>query len=238
VTNADTYNIDTYYREVHDDDRRSFPILSVRAGTAAPDFALPSIDGGTIALNDLLAKGHVVLIIGSFTAPPVLAQLPALETLSRTYGGRGFSFLFVYTREIHPGEVFPPHRTMEQKLEQARRMRDHARITFPIVADDLAGTTHRAYGNLPSFTYVIHKAGNVIYRSSWTQAERIRDVLDNVLLQEQAEAEGKGGRLAFSEWVSFMPQESREVWDLLDVAGPKARADYERELPKRPRVSF
>src|SRR5207302_1437726 len=117
-------------------------------------------------------------------------------------------------------------------------MRDHARITFPIVVDDLAGTTHHAYGHLPSFACVVHRGGNLIYRSSWTQAERIRDVLDNVLLQEQAEAEGKDGRLVYSEWVSYMPKESTEVWDQLEVAGPTARADYERELPKRPRVTF
>jgi hypothetical protein len=228
MATADSYNIDTYYRSINDDTRAAFPRLPLRVGSAAPPFSLPLVGGGKADLQSLLDTGHLVLIFGCFTAPPCVAQLPALESHFRTYSGRGISFLFIYTREIHPGENFPPHRTMEQKLAQAERMRDHARITFPVAADALDGTVHEAYGGLPSMTTVVHHDGTVIYRGSWTQAAQIRDVLENLLLRDRDEAAGTRGRLAYSEWISYMEHEADENWALLDVAGPKARADYEQ----------
>lgn len=225
----ETYNIETYRRDINYAAREAFPAHEPRVGQAASDFQLPLVGGGTVQLSSLLAQGHVALVFGCFTAPPAVAQLPALESLHRTYGGRGFSFLFVYTREIHPGESFSPHGTMEQKLEQASRMRDYARISFPVAADDLSGTVHLAYGGLPSMACVIHRDGTLLYRGSWTEAEVIHDILENVLRREQAEAAGQRGRVAYHEWLAFMGHESEEHWRILDLAGPKARADYERE---------
>jgi hypothetical protein len=110
----DNYNIETYYREINNALRDAFPSGPVRVGAEAPAFRLPSVDGATVELSNVLLNGHAVLIFGCFTAPPAVAQLPALESLHRSYAGRGISFLFVYTREIHPGENFAPHRSMAQ----------------------------------------------------------------------------------------------------------------------------
>ena len=229
MATADEYNIETYYRAITDEARISFPNRSPRVGEQAPAFRLPVVGGGEVDLTELCSRGHVVLVFGCFTAPPCMAQLPALESLHRTYGGRGFSFLFVYTREIHPGENFPLHRTLEQKLDQASRMKDYARITFPVAVDDLAGTVHQAYGGLPSMACAVHQNGNLFYRGSWTEADVIREVLENELLRDRAVAQSRRGRLAYHEWVRYMEYEGDECWDLLDIAGPKARADHERE---------
>ena len=231
MSHADAYNIDTYLREINDEPRRAFPNFPVRVGRPAPDFTLPLIDSGNTSLDELRGRGHVVLIFGCFTAPPSMAQLAQLESLHRTYGGRGFSFLYIYTREIHPGEHVPPHRHMEQKIEQARRMRDQMRISIPVAADDLEGTVHRAYGDLPSFALVIHRDGTVIARLQWAQADQIQMVLENLLRRDKDEAEDNRGRLSYVEWMSYMVHEPSEFWDMLDVAGPKARADYERANP-------
>ncbi len=227
MTASDAYNIDTYFRAVSDGERAAFPHSAVRVGSLAPPFSLPTVDGGTIALEDLLGPGHVVLVFGCLTAPPALAQLPALEALHRTYGGRGFSLLYVYTREIHPGEHLPPHRSMEQKVEQARRMRDHGRVTFPVAVDDLQGTVHNAYGGLPSMAVVVHRNGALVYRGSWTLANVIRDVLEDLLRRDRALEADAGGRLVYHEWISYMEPEAADVWNMIDLAGPKARADIE-----------
>jgi hypothetical protein len=227
----DAYNIDTYTRDLNDDPRRAFPTFPVRVGGSAPTFKLPLIDGGAIDFSELLGRDHLVLVFGCFTAPPSMAQMVPLENLHRTYGGRGFSFLYVYTREVHPGEYYPPHRSMEQKIEQARKMRDRMRITFPVAVDDVEGTVHRAYGDLPSFAIVIHRDGTVIARMQWTQAEQIRLVLENLLLRDRDEAENHRGRLSYVEWISYMSHEPKEYWDLIDEAGPKARAEYELANP-------
>ena len=170
----DAYNIDTYYREINFETRERFFSGPVRVGQPAPDFDLPTIAGGRVRLAELRQRGHVALIFGCFTAPPAMTQLAALEAHHRTYGGRGISLVFVYTREIHPGENFSPHRTIEQKLDQARRMAAHRRITFPVAADYLQGTTHLAYGGLPSMACVVQSDGTLIYRGSWTQADMLQ----------------------------------------------------------------
>ncbi len=226
---ADDYNIDTYYREINFELRDRFTTdPPVRVGQPAPAFDLPLVGGGRITLAELLQRGHVALIFGCFTAPPAMAQLPALEAHHRTYGGRGISLLFVYTREIHPGEYFSPHRSMEQKLDQARRMAEHGRITFPVAADDVQGTTHLAYGGLPSMACVVQRDGTVVYRGSWTEADMLQVVFENLLLRDQNEGQAGRNRVAYHEWLSYMPSEGTESWKLLDLAGPKARADYER----------
>ncbi len=226
---ADEYNIDTYYREINFETRDRFMYdPPVRVGQEALAFDLPLVGGGNVSLAQLLERGHVALIFGCFTAPPAMAQLPALEAHHRTYGGRGISVLFVYTREIHPGEYFPPHGTMEQKLDQAKRTAEHGRVSFPVAADDLEGSTHVAYGGLPSMACVVQRDGTLIYRGSWTQADVLQIVFENLLLRDRSEGKPSRNRVAYHEWLSFMPSESNDSWALLDLAGPKARADYER----------
>lgn len=227
----DDYNIDTYYREINYAARERFFDGPIRVGQPAPDFDLPTIAGARLKLADLLRRGHVALIFGCFTAPPAMAQLPALEAHHRTYGGRGISLVFVYTREIHPGETFAPHRSMAQKLDQARRMAEYGRISFPVAVDDLQGATHLAYGGLPSMACVVQRNGTLTYRGSWTQADMLRDVFENLLLRDQAEGRPGRSRVVYHEWLAFMPGENPGSWDLLDLAGPKARADYERANP-------
>jgi hypothetical protein len=238
VSGGDTYNIQTYFRAINDTERGAFPNVATRVGTTAPPFDLPLVGGGSCSLAQLREQGHVVLIFGSFTTPPLVAQLPALETLHRTYGGRGFAFLHVYTREIHPGENLPPHGTMEQKLDHAGQMRDYARITFPIGVDDLDGTVHKVYGALPSMAIIVHRDGTIVYRASWAEAGLIQAMLEDLLRRDRAEAgrpmsgsssnpwrSDDRGRLIYNESITFMELEPAEAWNILDLAGPKARAD-------------
>ena len=226
---ADEYNIDTYYREINFETRDRFTTdPPIRVGQPAPDFDLPLVGGGNARLSDLTKRGHVALIFGCFTAPPAMAQLPALEAHHRTYGGRDIALLFVYTREIHPGEYFAPHRTMEQKLDQAKRMAEYAKISFPVAADDLEGTTHLAYGGLPSMACVVRRDGILVYRGSWTEAGMLQDVFENLLLGDRSEGAGGHERVVYHEWLGFMTHARQDSGTLLDLAGPKARADYER----------
>lgn len=39
--------------------------------------------------------------------------------MARQFAAKGIAFLFVYTREAHPGEHFPAHRSYAQKLAHA-----------------------------------------------------------------------------------------------------------------------
>ncbi len=82
-----------------------------------------------------------------------------LEPMAREYGPQGFDFLFVYTREAHPGERYGPHRSMEQKLTHARAFKERGQVERPILVDDLVGTGHKLYGALPNMSYIIAGRG-------------------------------------------------------------------------------
>jgi hypothetical protein len=80
------------------------------------------------------------------------------------------TWVFIYTREAHPGENVPCHDTMERKLAGARLLREDTGIGRDILVDDLAGTVHRAYGLMPNMTWVIGRGGRVAFKADWTSA--------------------------------------------------------------------
>ncbi len=66
--------------------------------------------------------------------------------MAKAFTEKGFTFLFLYTREAHPGQNHGAHTSMEQKLAYAREFREQCHIDRPILVDDLSGTVHRLYG--------------------------------------------------------------------------------------------
>ena len=95
--------------------------------------------------------------------------------MAKEYASRGASFVFLYTRESHPGGKYPHHSTLEQKLSHARDMVVQWSIERTMLVDDLEGTVHRAYGALPNMTYIVGAGGRVQYRADWTDPRTIGD---------------------------------------------------------------
>ena len=54
-----------------------------------------------------------------------------MEKLAAEYQDKGFDFVFVFTREAHPGELHPHHTRFEQKLDQARAFQSQLRYQTP-----------------------------------------------------------------------------------------------------------
>ena len=50
-------------------------------------------------------------------------------------------------------------------------------LTSPVLVDSMDEAVHRQYGSLPNMLYVIDKAGNIAYKSTWTVAEELDTVL-------------------------------------------------------------
>ena len=88
--------------------------------------------------------------------------------MAKAFADKGFTFVFVYVREAHPGENYPAHTSMEQKIAQAQAFREHCNIERPILVDDLSGTGHLLYGDLPNMTYLVGRGGRILFRSDWT----------------------------------------------------------------------
>ena len=123
--------------------------------------------------------------------------------MAKKYADLGFKFIFVYTREAHPGENYPAHQTLEQKLDHARSLKKVLDVQCPILVDDVEGTGHELYGALPNMTYVIDRGGKVLFRSDWTDPPTIEKVLDYILDAAQV-AQGRsedGTLLRRDGWV-------------------------------------
>ena len=70
-----------------------------------------------------------------------------MEDLASRYADDAH-FLFIYTREAHPGEHYPPHAYYEQKVLHSRSFRERLGIHRTILVDSLQGRVHRVFGGV------------------------------------------------------------------------------------------
>lgn len=153
----------------------------------------------------------------------------------KEYAPKGFGFVFVYTREAHPGEHYPAIDSLDQKLAHARAFRDHFGVERDILVDDVAGSGHQMYGSLPNMTYLISRAGKVLFRADWTDAPTIRFALDYVLA---ARARRSGGlRLApfYAELAGYRWNDPDKFVEGLARNGPQALEDWVQLTKAAPR---
>lgn len=95
------------------------PVASGAPDSSAPDFSLPSLDGGTVALSEL--RGQVVLI--NFWASwcgPCRQEMPLLEQIYQRYENFGFTLLAV--------NVEPDPNSAQAWLEDTP-------VSFPVLLD-------------------------------------------------------------------------------------------------------
>jgi len=64
-------------------------------GPKAPDFTLPTVDGGQVSLADFKGKKVVVLDFWSTTCDPCMAEMPHLVDLYKRYKDRGLIVLAI-----------------------------------------------------------------------------------------------------------------------------------------------
>lgn len=148
-------------------------------GDRVPRFTLPTVDGGEVA-SAALGTRPVLLVFGSRTCPVTESAMPRINRLHAEYGDR-VRFVLVQTREAHPGERIPQPGTFEEKLQHARRLRDHHEVAFEVAIDDIDGTLHRAFGPKPNSAYLIDPDGTILFRAHWANDEEtLRRVIDAV----------------------------------------------------------
>lgn len=147
-------------------------------GDLAPDFDLPTTDGGRFDRNSLAIDGRpVLLVFGSLTCPVTESAGPALKTLHQRYGD-AVRFVAVNVREAHPGSATGQPETAEGKLQHASALRRHHGFEFETAVDDVEGTLHRAFGTRPSSAYLLDPDGRIMFRAHWSN---VAEALDEAL---------------------------------------------------------
>lgn len=195
---------------------------ALRVGAPAPDFDLLSVDGGRVRLSEVLQERHAVLVFGSITSPVTATNLPALNRLWEYYCWRGVQFLFIYVREPHPGEAFPHHTSMEQKVRAARELQQLEEIRFPVLVDELDGRVHRAYGPRPNPAFVVHRNGRLVYRAGHAEPGPLREYLEHLLLWDAVLEHNLPTHNMYLEQVRFIIPDGPLHRKIVRRAGPKA----------------
>lgn len=119
---------------------------------------------------------------------------------------------------------------MEQKIKHAQAFRDRFEIKRPVVVDDLEGTLHRQFGMLPNMTYLIGRAGRVLFRSDWTDAATAEAAMCYMLDARNRRREGLRLKPFFTEMVGYRWSDQAAFEAGLEVAGPQAVSDFERAM--------
>ncbi len=119
---------------------------ALEAGTEAPAFALPSMDGQDVSLQDALRRGPVVAAFFKISCPVCQFTFPFLERLHRAYKGK----------------VTLVGVSQNPKAETAGFLKEYG-VTFPTLLDDPAKyAVSNAYGltNVPTI-FLIGQGGEI-----------------------------------------------------------------------------
>jgi peroxiredoxin len=179
------YNYDHYSFVLETAEGERWVAQAPALGEVGPDFELSDVTGRSYRLSDLRER-PVVIEFGSYTCPIFCAQIPAMEALARQHPDA--AFLVIYTREAHPGEVTPAHRTRAEKLAAATRLLAEEDVARTVLVDDVEGTVHAAYGGAWDTVFVLDPESRVVLRRAWNDPQQVDAILSAFEHGEQPEA--------------------------------------------------
>ena len=232
-----SYNYEQFSRELFHDLARTV-FSGPEPGTQAPDFKAIALDGETIRLSDFAQKKNVLLVFGSATCPMTAASIGGINELYDRFRGEDFEFLFIYVREAHPGEIIPAHSSMREKTEAARLLRDEEDMHMPVLVDDLRGSIHREYSQLPNPAFLIDKSGRVAFLSLWSKPEGLgRAIRELLQLQEERGVDHvvvSGGQ----DLTIPVPYSALYSYRALERGGKQSLSDFRQALGLPARVAL
>jgi hypothetical protein len=127
-----------------------------------------------------------------------------MEQMARTFADRAH-FIFVYVREAHPGEVYPPHQYDEQKMMHAQSFKERLSIERPILVDSLYGKIHRIYGGVSNMSWIVDHTGHVAFRAAWTVAADIEAAVEEAIEVRELRRSGKSFSVYYREMTGLRP---------------------------------
>ncbi len=201
-------------------------------GDRVPDFDLPTLGGGRFRSTELGETGPALLIFGSYTCPVTENAAPGLTELHGRFGDR-VRFVMVDVREAHPGKAVPQPQTFEQKLANARLLRDIHGFEFEVAVDDIDGTLHRALSPKPNSAYVLGKDGTILFRAQWANdTKALAAALDAIAAGNAPRRSQSGGV------VRPILRQFRNMAPVFDRAGGGAWRDMWRVAPPMAATAF
>jgi len=113
-------------------------------------------------LDELLEEKKVVIETASLSSPHFVANISAMEKLSLLYNN--ITFIVLYVREEHPGELIPHHKNLRQKINFASKLSEVYGLQRMVIVDDLQGSLHNQMGGFPNSSMIVDKKKVVLLR--------------------------------------------------------------------------
>jgi peroxiredoxin len=130
----------------------------LKAGTLAPDFTLPTMEGKKFSLRDALARGPVLAAFFKVSCPTCQYAFPFLERIYKTYGNKNVTIVGV---------------SQNEKKDTASFIKEYG-VTFPVLLDDTRTfPASNAYGltNVPSIFWIARDGEVEISSVGWDRQE-------------------------------------------------------------------
>ena len=205
-------------------------------GGPAPDFPLWHLDRDEqTTLHAELARQPITVVeFGSISCPLSRMACDPLEEIADNYSEEHVGALFIYTHEAHPAEHAPVHRSWEDKLAAARRLRQVTNPVRPILVDALDGPCHRAFGALPNLAWIFSERAEPLYKAEWAEAASVEFALRYQLAFKRDLGEHEAVLLGSSEMVTGVRFDTREHDCIMEESGEKALGDFRNAFGQWP----
>jgi len=124
---------------------------ALKIGAPAPDFTLPSVAGGNVALKDLLAKNKAVAVIFIATRCPYSNGYNArMAALGKEYQAKGVAVVGINSNSTEPADEVKEHATKQG-------------FTFPVLKDAGNKVADLYSANKTPEVFVIDPKGALLY---------------------------------------------------------------------------
>lgn len=146
-------------------------MAALTAGTKAPDFSLPAVDGSKFSLQDALQRGPVVAAFFKVSCPVCQYAFPYFERLHKAYGGQKVTIVGV---------------SQDNQRDTAAFLKEYG-VTFRTLLDDPNGyAVSNAYGltNVPTW-FLIGQDGTIEISSVGWVKQEVEDVGRKLALAQQ-----------------------------------------------------
>ena len=166
---------------------------TLKPGDPMPGVRLKTTDDAAFDLSDFFGKKNIVIEFGAITGPPYRRQGAGVEDLQEKYKDEDVVFFVVYSKEPHAGETshfkkYAQHTSYEHKKQYAQELVEEFGMKVPVLIDDLDESVVHAFGRMPNMTFIVDKEGRIAYKSDWMEAERVEELLDELLAEQKTEA--------------------------------------------------
>ena len=133
-------------------------MAALSAGTKAPQFELPSMDGSKFSLTEALTRGPVLAVFFKVSCPVCQYAFPYFQRVYKAYGNRKLTVIGI---------------SQNEKKDTAAFIKNFG-VTFPVLLDDTKlFPVSNAYGltTVPTAVWISEEGAIEISSVGWVRSE-------------------------------------------------------------------